>query len=966
MIIETTVNGKKYTEDVEPRMLLVDFIRNSIGLKGTKIGDDEGITGACTVLLNGKAIKSSMMLAVQCDGAEIITIEGLAQNGQLHPIQQCFWEKHAVQNGFEETGIILSMVDFLKRVPDPTEPEIRSWLDGNISRITGYQNIVEAIILASRILRGEKVEFPEDTSEHISGASIKTREAPSLLKGEAKFIGDIELPNMLHLAILRSKYAHANITKLDISEARKMPGVIRIITGADIEGKIMPLPVIWVPQDVVSHFPPHPSGMVPGSQAVIATNRVRFVGELLAGVVAETFQQAEDAVGKIIVEYELLPVVIDAEEALSSDAPQLHDTVPNNLAFNAHYGDKELTDKAIAEAEVVVNQKFHNQRMSAHPVETRGALGNFEASTGEYTLWNNIQPLYPVRLLISLYVLGIPYDKLRVIAPNNGGSQGCKGYLYPEAPLVLYLSRELGRPVKWIETRSEFSRSTVQGRDQKQHLTLAGTIDGKITAVSCIGFSNIGAYPVINAPGQPRTLIGRSLPGSYMIPNSYYEVNVVFTNTVQVGPLRGSGRAEATFAIERLVDLFARKIRMDPAEVRRINMVPPDKFPFSNGLGWNYDSGDYRFALDKALDTAGYANRAAVKQEAKERGKLLGYGIGSYVAVAGVGPSQKMGAEGLVSGTWGVSHVKIQPTGTVTITIGSQPHGQSHETTFSQIAAEVLGIPVEMISILHSDTAGALYFGQGSYGSRSLSVEGTAVHKACVNVIEKVKKHAAHLFKMPVEIIDYKNGKVFATVAPDKAVMTLQQVAFTLWLAWDLAEGMDPGLESIAYFDPPEFNFPYGTHVAIVEVDEHTGNVDVVRYITVDDFGNVINPGVVDGQTHGNITLGIGQALYEGVVYSSDGQILNDTLETYLIPKASQLPHFETDRTVTPSPVNALGAKGAGDVSNPPVAPAIVNAVCDALSEFGIEHIDMPLRPEKIWKAIQTSKKKLNYDKSAV
>jgi carbon-monoxide dehydrogenase large subunit len=356
------------------------------------------------------------------------------------------------------------------------------------------------------------------------------------------------------------------------------------------------------------------------------------------------------------------------------------------------------------------------------------------------------------------------------------------------------------------------------------------------------------------------------------------------------------------------------------------------------------------------LETAGYANRAAVKLEAKGRGKLLGYGIGSYVAVAGVGPSQKMGAEGLVSGTWGASHVKVLPTGQVSITIGSQPHGQSHETTFSQIAADVLGIPVEMISILHSDTAGALYFGQGSYGSRSLSVEGTAVRKACVNVVEKIKKHAAHLFKMPVEIIDYKEGKVFATVAPDKAVMSLQQVAFTLWLAWDLAEGMDPCLESIAYFDPPEFNFPYGTHVAIVEVDEHTGKVDIVRYITVDDFGNVINPGVVDGQTHGNIVLGIGQALYEGVVYSEEGQILNDTLENYLLPKASQLPMFETSRTVTPSPVNSLGAKGAGDVSNPPVAPAIVNAVCDALSEFGIDHIEMPLRPEKIWKAIQKSK----------
>jgi carbon-monoxide dehydrogenase large subunit len=446
------------------------------------------------------------------------------------------------------------------------------------------------------------------------------------------------------------------------------------------------------------------------------------------------------------------------------------------------------------------------------------------------------------------------------------------------------------------------------------------------------------------------------LPGSYVIPHSFYEVYIVLTNTVQVGPLRGSGRAEATFFIERMIDLYAREIGMDPAEVRRKNMVPPDKFPFDNGLGWTYDSGNYQAALDKALAKIDYANIASRKVGAIEHGKRLGIGIGSYVAVAGVGRSQKMGQEGLVSGTWGSAHMKVHPTGEVSVTTGAQPHGQSQETTFSQIAAQELGIPVEYVKVLHSDTSGELYYGQGSYGSRSLSVEGTAVYKAAQKIKEKVRQFAAHAFKAPEEYIVYEGGRVYLKQAPDKATMTLQNAAFALWLAWDLPEGMEPGLEAVSYFDPPNFNFPFGTHVALVEIDDKTGKIDLVRYVAVDDFGNVVNPMVVDGQTHGNIALGIGQALFEEVVYDNNGQILTDSYSKYVIPKASQMPSFELERTVTPSPTNPLGTKGAGDVSNPPVAPAIVNAICDALSDLGIKHIEMPITPEKVWQVIRNAK----------
>lgn len=948
MKLSLKVNGQSHSADVEPRLLLVDFLRDTLGLTGTKRGCETGECGACTILLNGKIVKSCLTLAVQAAGGEITTVEGLAENGKLSALQEAFWENHAVQDGFSTPGLLMAAANLLKHNPHPTEAEVRTALDGNLDRVTGYQNIVRAILAAA------DKQLSDAPSTLDLGDSIKTKEAPALLCGETQFVGDISLPKQLHAAVLRSDYGHALIKSIDTRAAAAMPGVVRIFTAADT-GAMMPLPVVWVPQDVQSHFPPHPSGIVPGSQPVLAKDRVRYVGEQLAVIVAETRQQAFDALDVIKVEYEALPTVVDAEAALKDDAPQLHEAAPNNLLALASYGTKAIVDEAIGKSEVVIKQRFQNQRMMANTVETRGCMANYDAKTGEYTLWTNVQPLYPVRLLISQYVLGIPYNKLRIIAPHFGESLGSKGYLNAEYPIMLFISKQMGCPVKWVDTREGLARSTTQGRDQVEYMTLAGTKDGHITALSCTAYSNVGAYPVINAPGQPRTLIGRSITGAYMIPSTFYEVNIVYTNTVPVGPLRGSGRAEATFAIERMMDLYAREIGMDPAELRRINMVPPDKFPYDNGIGFTYDSGNYPAALKIALEKIDYANLTGRRAEARQRGKRLGVGIGSYVAVAGVGPSGVMGKEGLVSGTWGSASVHVQPSGEVLITTGAQPHGQSQGTTFAQIAARELGIPVEYVTVSHSDTTGALYYGQGSYGSRSLSVEGTAVQMATQKIIAKARKFAANLFKADEENIKFENGKVFLIFAPDQAVLTLQQVAFMTWLAWDLPEGMDPGLEATAYFNPTNFNFPFGTHIALVEVDEETGKVDVVRYVAVDDFGNVINPAVVEGQTHGNITLGIGQALYEQVVYDPQGQILTDSYATYALPKASALPAFELDRTVTPSPTNSLGAKGAGDVSNPPVAPAIVNAICDALADLGIKHIDMPVTPEKVWQAIQTA-----------
>ncbi len=952
MNLNLHINGQKQTADIDPNLTLVDFLRDQLDLTGTKVGCGSGVCGACTVLVYGKATKSCRMMATEAEGTEVTTIEGLANGGDLHPLQKAFWENNAVQNGFSTPGMIMAAAELLSQNPDPTDIEIKRWLNGNLSRETGYQQIVEAIKTAAADMRGEGNGSDNGQENTAIGQSPRTRKTKELVTGEAKFIADMKLPGMLHAAILQSPHGHANILSVDTSVAEAMPGVVRVFTAKDTQG-IMPMPVIWVPPFAESHFLPHPSGIVPGSHTVFAKDRVRFVGDQLAAVVAETRAQAYAALDKIKVEYEALPLVLDVEEAVKDGAPQLHETAPGNILIETVFGDKEATEKAIDEAEVVVEQRIYNQRLMHNTLEVRGVLAKHDPDTNQHTLWTNTQIPYPHRLLISLYVLGIPYNKMRVIVPAIGESNGCKGNLYPDTPLVLWMARELGRPVKWVDTRAGFARNTAQSRDQVQYVKIAGTKEGKISALSCRALSNVGAYPVINAPGQPLALIGRSITGAYIVPQACYDIKVVYTNKVPTAPMRGSGRAEAIFLIERAIELFAREIGKDSAEVRRMNMVQKDQFPYENGLGWTYDSGDYQTALDMALEKAGYADLDAKKAEAKERNKLLGLGIGSYVAVAGVGNSAKMGGEGLMSGTWGSSYIHVAPSGEVAITTGAQPHGQSQDTTFAQIAAQELQIPMDYITIQHSDTDLPLYYGQASYGSRSLSVEGAAVQKACRMVIEKARKMAAHLFKMPIDLIEYKEGKVIGTPAPEQAVMTLQQIALMLWLGWDLPEGIEPGLEASAYFDPENFNFPFGTHVAVVEIDRDTCAVDLVKYVAVDDFGTVVNPEVVRGQTHGNIVLGVSQALSEEAKYSSEnGQVLTDDFDTYSIARADSIPFLELFRTETPSPSNPLGAKGAGDVSNPPVAPAVVNAICDALSDFGVKHIDMPVTPEKIKQAL--------------
>ncbi len=792
----------------------------------------------------------------------------------------------------------------------------------------------------------------------VLGTSVKRVEDPRFITGKGRYLDDIQMPGMTHLAILRSPYAHANIKAVDTSAARAMPGVVAVFTGVDIPYN--PLPMAW------------PAGGVAGIQnnvntpRVLATDSVKWTGEGVAAVVAETAAQAVDALEAIVVSWEPLPVVVDAEAATQPGAVQLHENAPRNVVFEWTVGDKAGTDRAVDTAEVVVRQRIVNQRLIPNPMEVRGDIGWYNPGTDEYTVWMSSQTPHIQRLLLTAFVTGIPEHKVRCISPDVGGAFGTKIFCYADMALVMFASKAIGgRPVKWVEDRRENYQSTIHGRDHITYLEIAGKRDGEVTGLRVKTYANLGGRLSTIGPGIPTTLYGRVLSGCYKIPNVYCEVTGVYTNTTFVDAYRGAGRPEATYVVERAMDLFAAEIGMDRAEVRRRNFIAPDAFPYDNpsGLGTAsggakiyIDSGNYEPALDKALATVGYADLAKAKAEARARGKYLGLGLSTYIEVCGVAPSKWIGAvgEGWGAAMWESANIRVHLTGKVILTMGTQPQGQGHETTYAQIIAHELGIPMEDIIVQHSDTQGTP-FGYGSYGSRTSSVGGTAAVKAAGKVREKARAYAAHMLEASVDDIEVEGAEYRVKGSPDKK-KTLQEIAFALDLGFSLPEGMEPYLDETVYHDTPNCTWPFGTHVAVVEIDEETGKVDLVRYVAVDDVGKKINPMIVDGQLHGGIVQGVGQALWEGAIYGQDGQLLSGSMLDYALPKASWLPNLELDETVTPSPVNPLGVKGVGEAGAIASTAAVANAVIDALAPFGVRHLDMPYTPQTVWRAMHAAK----------
>ncbi|MCY3637606.1 MAG: molybdopterin-dependent oxidoreductase, partial [Chloroflexi bacterium] len=681
----------------------------------------------------------------------------------------------------------------------------------------------------------------------------------------------------------------------------------------------------------------------------LAIGKVRCVGDAVVAVIADSAFAAADAAELVEVGYDVLPAAVNAELATKDGAAQVHDSAPNNVGFEWEVGGGDM-EAAGASAEVRVSERIVNQRLIPNSMEGRAVVADYNPGTNQVTVWTSSQIPHLVRLLLAL-VTGHPEHQIRVVAPDVGGGFGCKLYLYAEEVIAFVAAKQIGRPIKWIEERQENYLATTHGRDHIGDWEIMGNRDGTITGIQGTIYANMGAYLSTFAPAIPTYLFGLMLVGPYKIANVHCKVIGVFTNTTPVDAYRGAGRPEATYVVERMLDRFAAEIGMDPAEVRRKNLIEPFEDGYEVATGVSYDSGDYENALDLALSMIGYDDFRKEQAEAREQGRYIGVGLSTYVEICGMAPSAVAYSLGARAGVWESSLVRVHPTGKVTVYSGSSGHGQGHETTFAQLAASELGVPVEDVEVVESDTA-QVQQGTGTFGSRSAVVGGTAIHMSVEKIKDKAKQIAAHMLEASPEDIVYEDGQLFVQGAPAEA-KSFQEVALAAYWYDGLPEGVEPGLEATSIYDPENFTWPFGTHICTVEVDADTGDVSVLRYVAVDDVGNVINPMIVEGMVHGGVAQGIGQALWEEGVYDDDGQLITGSMLDYAVPQAASLPAFETARTVTPSPTNPLGVKGAGETGTIAASPAVINAVVDALSHLGVKHLDMPAKSEKVWRIMQ-------------
>ena len=769
------------------------------------------------------------------------------------------------------------------------------------------------------------------------GTAVKRKEDASLLRGQGTFVDNLTLPGTVHMAVVRSPYPHARIVSVNLDRARAAEGVVAAFSGSDLmEDWKGSLPCAWpVTEDIKTpaHYP-------------LASDEARYQGDPVAVVVAESRALAKDAAELVDVEYESLPSIFDVQKALEDGAPLVHSDLGTNECYvwKLDAGDVQA---AIDAADVVVTRRYHQPRLIPNAIEPRGVLAQV-GPTGDVTLWSATQTPHIQRFVLQL-VLGIPESKIRVIAPDVGGGFGSKIQVYGEGPIAIAISRRLGRPVKWTEERAENYVGTIHGRDVVHELTFAATKDGKITAVKSEAWCAMGAYLELVTPGIP--LLGAWLySGPYEIPNYSVTFTGVFTHTTPTDAYRGAGRPEATYVLERTMDALGRELGMDPLELRRRNFV--SEFPHTMASGLTIDSGDYHASLERLLELLDLDAIRADQSGRRSRGdvKQVGVGFSTYNEMCGLAPSRILGAIRYAVGGWDSATVRFQPLGSVQVVTGTSPHGQSHETTFAQIVADQLGVDVGDVEVIHGDTA-VSQLGMDTYGSRSLAVGGIALYHATQKIIDKARRIVAHQLEVSEDDLEFADGAFSVKGSPDRN-MTIQAVAFAAHAAHDLPDGLEPGLEETATYDPGNFSWPGGAHAAVVEVDTETGDTRLVRYVAVDDVGRPVNPQIIDGQVHGGITQGVAAALYEEGAYDEEGNLLTTTMTTYLVPSAAEVPSYETDRTETRAD-NPLGVKGVGETGTIASAPAVINAIVDALSHLGVTDVQMPATPERVWKAIE-------------
>ena len=785
--------------------------------------------------------------------------------------------------------------------------------------------------------------------DHGIGASSKRREDVRFLSGRGRYTDDMNLARQAYAVFLRAQVAHAKINKIDTTDAAAMPGVIRVFTAQDFSG-VGGLPCGWQVTDR------HGNAMLEPKHPILAEGKIRYVGEALAMIVAETEAQARDAAEAIVMDVEDLPAVVDMKAA-AAGGTLVHDDIGSNLCYDWGFveDNKAAVDEAFAKADHVTTLELVNNRLAPNPMEPRVAIGNYDFSTDQHTLYTTSQNPHVIRLLMGAFVLGIPEHKLRVVAPDVGGGFGSKIFHYAEEAAVTFAAKELRRPVKWTSTRSEAFITDAHGRDHVTKIELALDKDGHFQAIRTETFANMGAYLSTFAPSVPTWLHGTLMAGNYKTPLIYVNVKAVFTNTVPVDAYRGAGRPEATFQLERVIDKAAREMGMDPVELRRKNFVQPDEFPYQTPVAVVYDTGNYQATMDKLLDIADVAGFEARRAESAKAGKLRGLGLNCYIEACGIAPSNLVGQLGARAGLYESATVRVNATGGIVVMTGSHSHGQGHETTFAQVIADMIGIAENQVEIVHGDTANTP-MGMGTYGSRSLAVGGSAMVRAANKVINKAKKIAAHLLEASEADIELKDG-AFSVAGTDKSV-DWGSVCLAAYVPHNYPlEDLEPGLEETAFYDPSNFTYPAGAYACEVEVDPETGKVTICAFAAADDFGNVVNPMIVEGQVHGGLAQGIGQALLEGVSYDENGQLLSGSYMDYAMPRADDVPSYVVDHSCqTPCTHNPLGVKGCGEAGAIGSPPAVVNAVIDALHRGGITHvthIDMPLTPGRVWSAIQ-------------
>jgi carbon-monoxide dehydrogenase large subunit len=775
------------------------------------------------------------------------------------------------------------------------------------------------------------------------GQPMKRKEDPRLVRGISHYTDDFHPAGECRMAVLRSPYAHARITRIDTSMAKRLPGVLAVITGKDIAGKLGPIPCAAdIPDMKRPVF------------TLLATDRVRFVGHPVAAVVAEDQYIAKDALDLIEVDYDPLPAVVDPEKAIEPGATKLYDEFADNVSFLYKLESGDVAG-AFKKAQKVIKQRIVNQRLAPVSMETRSVMAEWLPGEGTLTVHSATQIPHLLRTQIG-GMTGVPETKIQVIAPEVGGGFGCKLNVYPEEGLAPYLAMQLGRIVKWSEGRRENMQCTIHGRDQINDVEVAIKNDGTILGLKLHVIADLGAYNQLLTPLIP-TLTALMALGCYKIPAVLVTITGVFTNKMATDAYRGAGRPEATYMIERVADLVAAEVGKDPVEVRRRNFPQPKEFPFTSATGVVYDSANYQASLKKALEMSGYEKLRKTQAAQRKRiaagdwpEKILGIGLSTYVEICAMGPSAAMPAGG-----WESSTVRIEPTAKVTVLTGASPHGQGQETTFAQIVGQQFTISPEDVNVVHGDTNRVPY-GIGTFGSRGTAVGGSAMFFAVQKLKEKMKRIAAHILSCQPEDLTFEAGRLQHKKQPKKS-LAFGEVVGAAYVAKNLPVGMEPGLDATHFFEPSNFTFPFGAHVCVVEIDSETGDVKIVKYIAVDDCGNIINPLLVRGQVHGGIAQGLGQAMYEEVVYDENGQLLTGSLMDYAVPRAEQLPHFTTDHTCTPSPVNPMGVKGVGEAGTIGSTPALVNAVVDGLAPFGVRHMDMPIKPEKVWRVLQNTRK---------